>query len=423
MEDNLGKKKSSKLGYYIGIALIIFLLGLYRLIFLQNFSGRSKAADEPLASFVFVPNNIQSVAANAADVPVNLKINLQTPKAVQFYKTVITFDKTKLQVKANGINYHIGTASATLDADRNETVSRINIEGKIIIMGELQGSPQALIAGTHSLVSVNFTATPAFGTNKTRINVDTTSQSFIKTIRTDNIIETVNFDTTPVIFYVNEAPPTATSTPTSTVIPLPTATATPGPTNTPIPNGSVGLTFKLKFQGILSQPKTEYNSMEVRIKLGKSDGTAQTGYKTATFSADLSGVWTNSAPVVFENIPVGTGYKVYIKGPKHLQKKICDAAPLETASGTYHCESGRIALANGANTLDFSKVYQLVGDLPVQNSIVDSYDISLIRNNLGKTDADILKVADLNLDGKVDSQDYSLLISALSTRFDEGESQ
>ena len=428
MDEKLNSKKS-KVGYYIGIAFIVFLLGLFRLTFLQNFSERSKAAGESLASFLFVPNNIQGVT-NGADVVVNLKINLQTPKAVQFYKTVISFDKTKLQVKAGGINYLFpgSTASINLDADRNETISRINSEGKIVVMGEIQGSPQALIAGTHSMVSVTFTATSAIITGGATANIDTT-QSFIKAIKTDNTIETVGYDTAPVIFYVNQSAPTNTPVPTNTVTPTPTVTTTPGPTATPgpsatsMPNGSVGLTFKLKFQGILSQPKTEYNSMEVKIKLGKPDGVAQTEYKTATFSADILGIWTNSTPITFENMPVGTGYKVYIKGPKHLQKKICDVNPTETASGTYRCENGRIALANGANTLDFSKVYQLVGDIPVQNGIVDSYDISLIRNNLGKTDADLLKVADLNLDGRIDSQDYSLLIAALSTRFDEGESQ
>ena len=65
----------------------------------------------------------------------------------------------------------------------------------------------------------------------------------------------------------------------------------------------------------------------------------------------------------------------------------------------------------------------MVGDLPQQDGVVNSYDISLARNNIGVAgsyDPAVLALADLNLDGIVDSQDYSLVIAALSIRADEG---
>jgi hypothetical protein len=74
------------------------------------------------------------------------------------------------------------------------------------------------------------------------------------------------------------------------------------------------------------------------------------------------------------------------------------------------------------NNLDFSRIYLLAGDMPVsggQDGVVDSLDTSYIRNNLGKTDSGVLAIADLNLDGKVDTQDWSLVIAALSVRADE----
>jgi hypothetical protein len=61
----------------------------------------------------------------------------------------------------------------------------------------------------------------------------------------------------------------------------------------------------------------------------------------------------------------------------------------------------------------------MVGDLPDQNGVVDSYDTSYIKLNLGSTDARALQIADLNLDGIVDTQDYSLVIASLSIKYDD----
>ena len=102
---------------------------------------------------------------------------------------------------------------------------------------------------------------------------------------------------------------------------------------------------------------------------------------------------------------------------------MCDGTPTEAKAGTYHCGEGKIVLAVGANTLDFSKIIQLAGDLPEaggkQNGIVDAYDTTFVRQNLGSTDAGKLKIGDLNLDGIIDTQDYSMVLQSLSIKFDE----
>ncbi len=174
--------------------------------------------------------------------------------------------------------------------------------------------------------------------------------------------------------------------------------------------------MKLKFQGILKKPST-VSTLPVKITLAGGPLGSDTREQTATFTVDTQGVW--SANVAFD-APAGDGYKVLVKGPKHLQKRICDATPTETYGGTYRCgEEGRISLQGGNNALDFSRIVQLVGDLPQQDGIVDAYDIALIRTNLGSTDANTVTSADLNYDGVVDTQDYSLLIAALSIKYDE----
>jgi hypothetical protein len=211
---------------------------------------------------------------------------------------------------------------------------------------------------------------------------------------------------------------TGTASPTPTVpvttFPSPTISITSGPTPT-TPTGKTVLNLKLKLQGVTQQPQSQYNSMKVQVAVGK-DGYLSAP-QTGTFTADAQGVWTGT--VAFNDIPAGSGYRVYVKGGKHLQKKICDASPTETASGTYRCADGKISIQDGQNNFDFSKVYMMVGDLPDQNGVVDSYDTSYIKLNLGSTDARALQIADLNLDGIVDTQDYSLVIASLSIKYDD----
>jgi len=163
-------------------------------------------------------------------------------------------------------------------------------------------------------------------------------------------------------------------------------------------------------------PKSDLNKMKVKITIRNEDFSVN---QTATgdFVTTDGITWHNG--IIPFNVPPGSGYHILIKGPKHIQKKICEEKPQETYPGSYHCLEGKITLKEGVNNFDFSGIYLLVGDLPDQDGIVNSYDVSLIRNNLNKADADSLRVADLNLDGIVNSQDYSLIIAALSIRTDE----
>jgi len=181
------------------------------------------------------------------------------------------------------------------------------------------------------------------------------------------------------------------------------------------PPGNIVINLKLKFQGIIGRP-TAGDQMNVRVKLGGGSLSQPTDYQTATFTVGDGGIW--SGQVSF-NVPAGGGYRVYVKGPKHLQKKVCVATPSEESPGVYRCADGAITLADGENDLNFSGIYQLVGDLPEQNGFVDAYDISLVRNNLGSTDATVLSQADLNLDGVINVQDHSLIISSLEVKYDE----
>ncbi|NMB84306.1 hypothetical protein GYA28_03375 [Candidatus Roizmanbacteria bacterium] len=211
-----------------------------------------------------------------------------------------------------------------------------------------------------------------------------------------------------------QAATTLTPTITVTSAVTPTTTITPYLSTSPAP---VIVSLKLKFQGITKKPASGLEKMTVKAKV--ENATYSQSLDDVSFTSDDKGIWTGS--LTLTNVKPGSGYKFFIKGPKHVQKKICDALPAESYAGTYHCEDGRITLQAGSNNLDFTNIYLLSGDLPSQDGIVNSYDTSLVRNNIGKTDGESIKLADINLDKVVDTQDYSLVINALSIRSDEGE--
>lgn len=186
-------------------------------------------------------------------------------------------------------------------------------------------------------------------------------------------------------------------------------------------SSGIKLNLSLKFQGILRKPMSDLNSMEVAVKLAKEGQRSSTiiPSQTGTFTVDDNEVGNWHGTVVFPNVTSGN-FKVYIKGPRHIQKKICENNPKDLgAVGSYYCKIGESVALDALpqeNDLDFSGIYLLSGDLPEQNGIVDSYDISYLRNNLGKIGDSI---CDINLDAVCDSQDYSLLIQALSVKYDE----
>ena len=173
--------------------------------------------------------------------------------------------------------------------------------------------------------------------------------------------------------------------------------------------------MKLRFQGITRRPVAVRDFM-TKVTLMNTNSQLSTANNAVVFTVGDDGIWTGSTSF---NAPVGGGYYFLVKGPMHVQKKICEADPTESTPGSYRCGFGKITLQNGANDMDFSNIYELVGDLPDQDGVVDSYDISFIRLNLGKNEDAVQAIGDINLDGRVDTQDYSLVIASLSVKKDE----
>lgn len=392
-------------------SLIVILVGLWfinYLFFNKEAPKRSKATGAATVGLSFSPSS--ATGAVNQDFTTTLKVHPTLDMYIRGYEFRIDFDKTKVTVK--DIQYKLGAVSAGLGND-NSSLTTVNSQSFIKVQGEAQSATGTLLQSSNptDVVAVTFTSQSASPYN---VTINTPSVKFYQYDSSTGNLNTILYadDGGATSLSVNGAVnPTATPTPSGG----PTASPTPSgsPTATPVTSGNVTLNLKLKFQGIVAKPPDAANSMPVRVKLV---GPTNADYQTGTFTSDGSGVWSGN--VSFNNT-TGSGYKVYVKGPKHLQTKICDPTPTETAPITYHCSTGAITLAAGANNFDFSGIVQPVGDLPQQDGVINSYDISLIRNNLDKKDAATLALCDLNLDGICDSQDYSLIIAALSNRGDQ----
>jgi hypothetical protein len=396
--------------FFITVGIVIWALNF---IFFGP-APKSKATGETIG-FFFDPS---SVSQASGDFVTSVKIKPSIDMAIRGYQFEITFDKSKIQFK--NIQYKAGTVSAGV-GDDDSKASVINQNGVIKVVGEIQStSGQVIAAGQNTeIVAVTFTANSS---QSSAITTGLTDAKFFM-IKSDYSLSEVP-SAGQASFSINTGGSATTTILTitpggPTLTPIPTVTPG-GPTLTPTPTGAVSgnvqLNLKLKFQGILGKPADALNKLNVKVKLYNTTTGQGTDYKTAEFTADAKGIWSGN---VGFNVDVNAKYILFVKGPYHLQKKICDAGPTETAGGTYRCTKGNITLKNGNNDLDLSSIVLLVGDLPDQDGTVSSYDTSLIRNNLGKTDDASLANSDVNRDGIVDTQDYSLVIAALSVKNDE----
>lgn len=200
-----------------------------------------------------------------------------------------------------------------------------------------------------------------------------------------------------------------TQQPIATVIPTVTATPTP-----PIENIEVSIAMRL--QGISTHPKGA-DSIQMDISVLSEDKSIKKE-ATAQFRANEWGLWKGS--VKFDQINLNNKYKISMKGEKHLKMVICENTPAAPIEGTlYTCTNPAITFQTGKNDLNFENIILRAGDIADQNGVIDSYDLTYIRNNLGSSKQDVLIKADLNLDGILDTQDYALAIRAMDQKLDQ----
>lgn len=170
------------------------------------------------------------------------------------------------------------------------------------------------------------------------------------------------------------------------------------------------ISITARLQGITAKP-TDTRTESVKVTL---EGLTTVSAVTA-LSPNSQGLYTGSISV---NAIPGTTYAVLVKGAHHLQKKICANTPSEASIGEYTCEAGQVTLAAGSNILNLQSVTLLAGDLTTQDGVIDSADLAAVRQRIGSQAEEDLQIADLNHDGIVDTQDFSLALYSLTFKFD-----
>jgi hypothetical protein len=200
---------------------------------------------------------------------------------------------------------------------------------------------------------------------------------------------------------------------TYSVVGEPEPTSTPVPTATPteVPPVNPRLNFKVKFRGV----NKKIPDQTVRVKVKKPGLTKE--YE-ATVSADETGLLSGS--VVLTGVEPGSGYRVWIKGPKHLATVFCRDSQEERGCSF----ASGLTLNSGENDFDFSGLPLEPGDIAGgenggQDGVVDTTDLKLIVATLNEDEGANPEMADLNYDGSVDTGDITNYFATISSRYDD----
>lgn len=175
--------------------------------------------------------------------------------------------------------------------------------------------------------------------------------------------------------------------------------------------GAVNINFKIKFNGVgVSSPDQK---VIVRILKGSLDQETP----NVNVTSDANGIYSGTANF---DVPAGSGYAIFIKGPKHLARKFC------TNNQERFCaRPGTLTLAAGANSFDFSKLNLEPGDLHdpnrggKQDGVANSVDISLATARAASTDPADLEIADVDFDGQMSWHDVSLILNTIESRYED----
>ncbi len=424
----------------------------------------------------------QSLAGTLAFGPAQGRIDAGTPLNVAFIvgtsdqekvnvaRLRVSYNPSLVQVShcAAGDGYHgIAGQTACRDANGllNVNVQSANAEGKSgnvvlataqfrttadsgwaqllynqheIVVKRADGASALLVigqvgAGTYALGGQTLEPTPTTVSNGYVIPIGTTNSLIIQ-------IDSAMATSTPT--------PTRTGpTPTQTG---PTATKTPTPTPTvavlPVPPGTTHIRFgvslfaaentpeitvRVRLTDLVARLTPPVNSPPAILSSCDKAGIGEYLYMDIPMVADGSGTYypKGSATVLADTgryavtadgwVPLvgalaNRPYSISVKAEKHRAHRLVHQIIL--VSGT-----------PASQDLDLSAIPLEPGDLPdpnyrrAQDCTVNSIDLSLIISRFGSTDAQSLRIADVNYDNIVNGNDISKVVHTLSTKPDDDQ--
>jgi hypothetical protein len=181
------------------------------------------------------------------------------------------------------------------------------------------------------------------------------------------------------------------------------------------------INFSVKFQGVTEKRPDQ------KVKVIVKKGAEEESFTNVNVVANDSGVYSGSVNVT--KFDPGSGFLVYIKGPRHLAKKFC----VNNQVGRCNPEQS-FTFTSGDNNLSLigtttTSTYLEGGDLPnpndgfKQDGVANSIDFGLlnqvVHERLHSTAVNDILVGDIDLDGEVTATDLLRLRQTLESKYEE----
>lgn len=400
---------------------VLFFLGAAGIVILISFFLTKRVTLKQRAAWGGVEISLQPQdgAHNVnEEFPVQIVINNSNRHKIGGALINLRFDQNNLEI----VKFDVGTDLPNVF----KNILGNNNGNALIAVGKISGENcdlESISLGTLTLkgktagsvpLEININGSSVTGTNPNPAPTPTPYDPNINITTVHNGSYTINAIITSTPTPTETIPPQATATPTPTQTPTPTLTpvntGTPTPTATIAPNTPV-LNFKIKFQGI-DEKRTDQ-----RVKVTVIGNDISKPFEDIIVKAGDDGIYSGS--IVLSQVPGGS-YTIFIKGPKHLAKKFCKNEQEGRCGAT-----DKLSLVIGNNDYDFSKTRLEGGDLPnpnnawKQDGVVNSVDYELTKLRLFSDKDENLRVADINLDGIVNTTDLTLLRNTLETKYEE----
>ncbi len=373
----------------------------------------------------FTVNNPNSVGLNSLYIDLRASDNSHRQRISFSVNTTITninsnFNFTRT---TNGMTYHISALAITLSGNQyNNSLSNCtNLDGIscVIISPATQNLSIDLSGATASRkkyqtrdnLSINLPFLPVKSVNAQTNAILVASMKFRLKANAASLANSATIAFNPQTSIVTEitAPDVAPinvllSTNNLTLAIGSNITPTPGSITPTIPPNTPLVKFKIKFRSV----STNIGEQKVKliVKNETNNYSGEFVNVPVVYDSATNGYMTRADyPLV--NVPAGSGYKIYVKGPKHLAKGFKNITL--TSSST--------------NAFDWTSQELEPGDLPPQDGVINSQDISRLIELLGNLypNQSQLDTGDLNFDGAINGADTNELILTLSTKYDESQ--
>ena len=377
-------KKSLSVKKLVQYSLILTTL-IFSGLLVNRFVNRGKATEE-IATITFIPKN----KTVKKDDTIDQSIQISTPdQKISAIDLTLKFDRGYLEYLAQSDNLILKTIPPNYFTEvilEKDTLNGDQSSARIVLIAN---KPNEELVN-NVVVSLSFMALKK--TSGTRISLNKDQSIVVGTTGSVSSQDhTFTLDTTNAFSQLTIQDNTETT-------------------------NNISVKIKAKLQAINSKPKRgEKVKMNVNF-YGEKDN--KQNVKDVEFISDDKGVY--SATVPLNKLSAGPNFKLFIKGPMHVQKRICHKTP--TGGILYNCNLSQTGfeLTNGENTMDLTNVPLLAGDLPLpQDSILNAKDISALNKCLLKRTEDCLNSADVNYDGVVNANDFAIVTNSMAIKYDD----